>query len=499
MTYLLEAHGIHKSYGAISVLEDVSFAIRPGEVVSLIGENGAGKSTLAKILAGITQPNSGSILLRGSPVSFSHPRDALNARIGMVHQELNLAENLTVTENILLGREPIRRGILARDTMREFALKALARLHLTLSPDARVSGLSTAQRQMVEIARALSFNAELLIFDEPTSSLSEEDGRMLLAVIESLKAQGIAILYVSHRLPEVQQISDRVIALRDGKNSGEALAPVVTREALIHMIVGRELKDIYGYQPRARGKEIFAAREFQASPSHKPCSFSIHAGEIVGIAGLVGSGRTELLHSLFGITRPCEGDISLDGSTISIKTPAEAWAHGIALVPESRKEQGLILDGTIRENVVLSDQKKGSLLAIRSAREESTTTNSLISSLRIKCAGGEQQTKNLSGGNQQKVVIAKCLHTNPKVLLLDEPTRGVDVGARREIYNLLFDLAKRGMAILFVSSELEEIIGIADRVLVMSDGEIRGELPRADLSEHQIMNLASSPLSQVAA
>jgi ribose transport system ATP-binding protein len=321
---------------------------------------------------------------------------------------------------------------------------------------------------------------------------------MLLKVIESLKAQGIAILYVSHRLPEVQQISDRIVALRDGKNSGEALPPAITRESLIQMIVGRELKDIYGYQPRARGVEVLSVQDFKASALHKPCSFSIHAGEIVGIAGLVGSGRSELLNSLFGITVPRSGSIHLNRSEVSIKTPTEAWALGIALVPESRKEQGLLLEGTIRENIVLSDQKKRSLAAPRNARAEIATTNSFISSLRIKCGGSEQPTKNLSGGNQQKVVIAKCLHTNPKVLLLDEPTRGVDVGARREIYNLLFELAKEGMAILFVSSELEEIIGIADRVLVMSDGEIRGELPRANLSEHEIMHIASS-LSQVAA
>jgi ribose transport system ATP-binding protein len=498
MTTLLEATGISKSFGANTVLSNVSLYLKQGEVVSLIGENGAGKSTLAKILSGITQSDAGTITLKGRAVNFSHPREALAARIGIVHQELNLAENLTIAENFLLGREPTRFGVLDRKKMDAITREGLARLGLSLDPHRLVATLSTAQRQMVEIARALSFETELLIFDEPTSSLSEEDGRRLLQLIKTLKAQGVSILYVSHRLPEVEGISDRVVALRDGTNSGEAHAPNITKETLIAMIVGREISDIYGYQPRERGPEALRVQNFQASEHHTPTSFAIHRGEIVGIAGLVGSGRSELLESIFGINPPLNGSLFVNRSELSISSPRAAWDNGLALVPESRKEQGLILESSIRENIALSDRERASALSLRSSRVERTTSESFISSLHIRCASGEQITKNLSGGNQQKVVIGRCLATNPSILLLDEPTRGVDVGARREIYSILFKLAEQGMAILFVSSELEEVLGIADRILVMSDGEITGDLPREAASEHTIMSLASSN-KQVAA
>lgn len=492
MTILLEATGISKSFGATTVLSDVSLSLRQGEVVSLIGENGAGKSTLAKIISGITRPEAGTITLRGKHVTFSHPREALAARIGIVHQELNLAENLTIAENFLLGHEPTRFGVLDRRKMEAITREGLARLGLSLDPNRPVSTLSTAQRQMVEIARALSFETQLLIFDEPTSSLSEDDSRTLLQLIKRLKAQGVSILYVSHRLPEVQEISDRIVALRDGKNSGEAIAPDITREKLITMIVGREIADIYGYQPRSLGDEALRLNHFQATDRHTPTSFAVHRGEIVGIAGLVGSGRSELLESVFGVTPPRLGSLFISGSEVTISSPREAWDSGLALVPESRKEQGVILESSIRENVILSDRERKSALSLRDIAEERMTSDSCIASLRIRCTSGEQLTKNLSGGNQQKVVIGRCLSTKPSVLLLDEPTRGVDVGARREIYSILFQLAAQGMAILFVSSELEEVLGIADRVLAMSDGEITGELSREEASEHAIMSLAST-------
>lgn len=498
MTILLEATGISKSFGATTVLSDVSLSLRQGEVVSLIGENGAGKSTLAKIISGITRPDAGTIFLRGSPVTFSHPREALAARIGIVHQELNLAENLTIAENFLLGHEPTRFGVLDRKKMEAITRDGLVRLGLSFDPDRLVSTLSTAQRQMVEIARALSFETQLLIFDEPTSSLSEDDSRTLLQLIKKLKAQGVSILYVSHRLPEVQEISDRIVALRDGKNSGEAIAPDITREKLITMIVGREISDIYGYKSRPLGDEALRLSNFQATDRHTPTSFAVHRGEIVGIAGLVGSGRSELLESVFGVTPPRLGSLFITGSEATISSPREAWNAGLALVPESRKEQGVILESSIRENIILSDRERKSALSLRDLAKERKKSDSCITSLHIRCASGEQLTKNLSGGNQQKVVIGRCLSTTPSVLLLDEPTRGVDVGARREIYSILFQLAEQGMAILFVSSELEEVLGIADRVLVMSDGEITGELSREEASEHAIMSLASTH-QQVAA
>jgi ribose transport system ATP-binding protein len=498
MTILLEATGISKSFGASTVLSDVSLSLKRGEVVSLIGENGAGKSTLAKILCGIVQPDTGTLKLDGKTVTFFHPREALAARIGIVHQELNLAENLTIAENFLLGHEPTRFGALDRKKMEAITRDGLARLGLSLDPHRLVATLSTAQRQMVEIARALSFDTQLLIFDEPTSSLSEEDSKTLLQLIKKLKAQGVSILYVSHRLPEVQEISDRIIALRDGKNSGEAIAPDITRDKLITMIVGREISDIYGYKIRPRGEEALRVQNFQASERHTPTSFAVHRGEIVGIAGLVGSGRSELLESVFGMRAPCVGSLFINGSEVAISSPRQAWDNGLALVPESRKDQGVILESSIRENIILSDRKRKSPLTLRDFAEEEQASDSFIESLRIRCSSGEQLTKNLSGGNQQKVVIGRCLSTTPSVLLLDEPTRGVDVGARREIYSILFQLAEQGMAILFVSSELEEVLGIADRVLVMSDGDIKGDLSRKEASEHAIMSLASTH-QQVAA
>lgn len=492
MTALLEAIGISKSFGATTVLSDVSLSLKRGEVVSLIGENGAGKSTLAKIVCGIERPDRGTITLNGNPVSFSHPREALAARIGIVHQELNLAENLSIAENFLLGHEPTRFGALDRKKMDASTREGLARLGLSLDPNRLVSSLSPAQRQMVEIARALSFQTELLIFDEPTSSLSQEDSRTLLDLITKLKAQDLSILYVSHRLPEVLEISDRIVALRDGRNSGEAVSPNITRDNLITMIVGREISDIYGYQPRTLGEETLRVQNFQASEHHTPTSFAVRRGEIVGIAGLVGSGRSELLESIFGITPPLIGSLWINGSEVVNISPRTAWDNGLALVPESRKEEGVILESSIRENIILSDRAGKSPFSLRDSLVERAQSDSFISSLRIRCASGEQLTKNLSGGNQQKVVIGRCLAANPSILLLDEPTRGVDVGARREIYSILFQLAQHGMAVLFVSSELEEVLGIADRILVMSDGEITGDLPRQQASEHTIMSLASS-------
>lgn len=492
MTKLLEAHGISKSFGGNTVLSEVSLSIDSGEVVSLIGENGAGKSTLAKIISGIVQPDHGTITLNGQLKVFNHPREALAAQIGIVHQELNLAENLSIAENFLLGHEPLRYGMLDRNRMEERTRSGLARLALHLDPHRLVSTLSTAQRQMIEIARALSFDTRILIFDEPTSSLSDEDAKLLLQIIKMLKSQGVAILYVSHRLPEVQEISDRIIALRDGKNSGEANPPHINRENLIRMIVGRELADIYGYKTRTLGAEALKVENFRASDRHAPTSFSVRAGEIVGIAGLVGSGRSELLESLFGLTAHLSGELSINGRRAVVTSPKNAWDNKLALVPESRKDQGVILESSIRENIILSDRERQNPWRLRDGGAEREITDEFIASLRIRCVSGEQLSKNLSGGNQQKVVLGRCLAAKPAILLLDEPTRGVDVGARREIYSLLFQLAEQGMAILFVSSELEEIIGISDRVLVMSDGEVTGEISRNSLSEHAIMSLASS-------
>jgi ribose transport system ATP-binding protein len=491
MTNLLEATGISKSYGTNRVLCDVSLTVSEGEIVSIVGENGAGKSTLGKILAGITPPDAGTIRWRGRSVSFEGPGDAIDAGIGIVHQELSLIDTLTIAENISLGREPLRYGFLDRNAMRECAGRALARLHSDLAPDRLVGSLSTAQKQLVEIARALSYNSHLIIFDEPTSSLSDHDGELLLSVITHLRKSGISSIYVSHRLSEVTRISDRAVALKDGRNSGDRAAPNIDHNGLISLIVGRELNDMYGYRPRTRGAPALTITNLRPTAKHTPSTFTVHSGEIVGIAGLIGSGRTELLEAVYGVRRVVSGSIDLHGSQHSIRSPHDACRAGIALVPEDRKEQGIVSSFSIKDSVALNMLGGSAPRLLRSRRDEWASAKRQIESLGVRCTGPAQPIGELSGGNQQKIVLGKCLSIHPTVLLLDEPTRGVDVGARREIYSQLFTLAEQGMAILFVSSEMEEAIGIADRLFVMSEGAITGEISREAFSEEAIMKLAS--------
>jgi len=491
MAPILQLADIQKSYGANRVLHGVSFSIEPGEIVSLIGENGAGKSTLAKIIAGITQSDTGEIRWKGTPILFANPVDAINAGIGIVHQEISLVDTLTIAENISLGREPHRWGFLDNSVMLKRAANALRTLGSDLNPTRRVSTLTSAQKQLVEIARAIAFDARLLIFDEPTSSLSEREGEMLLTLIRALAAKGVSIVYVSHRLSEVQSISDRVVALRDGRNTGETSRQDLDRSTLISLIVGREIKDLYGYTPRPRGEARLTLENFQATPWHTPTTLTVHAGEILGIAGLIGSGRSELLESIAAITEPIAGAVTVNGSTRRFHKPSEALQAGLALVPENRKEQGIVSSFSISDSIALARAAYQGYLRPRAREAETNQAIEKIRSLGVRCSGPEQAIDTLSGGNQQKVVLARCLASSPSILLLDEPTRGVDVGARRELYVILFSLAARGMALIVVSSELEEVLGISDRVLVMCEGAITGELSRDDFSEHAVMSLAA--------
>jgi ribose transport system ATP-binding protein len=492
MSLALTLSQISKSYGSQRVLSDVSLEIEAGTVVSLIGENGAGKSTLAKIVSGITCADAGSMMLFGTQRSFSHPAEALAAGVGMVHQEISLLDNLTVAENICLGREPLRNGWLDKPRMLDISDEALRKLSLSIDPSRRVGTLSLAQKQIVEIARTLAHQAKLIIFDEPSSSLSESDAQHLLSTISSLRCIGVTCLYISHRLSEVMQISDRVIALRDGSISGECSAPSLNRQQLIACMIGRELRDMYDYSPRQLGEPALELSQFQASHKHSAFDLSVRAGEIVGVAGLIGSGRTEFLEAVYGIRKCITGSIRVRGLTTSITSPADALLAGIALAPESRKEQGILGAFSISDTIALTPYRRGSSAPVsRSAHAESTTADRWISELQVNCLDREQSVSALSGGNQQKVILARCLESHPTVLLLDEPTRGIDIGARRAIYQLLFSLARQGLAILFVSSELDEVMGIADRALVMSEGRMMGELERKDFSEHAFMHLAS--------
>lgn len=488
MSFALELSGICKSYGASRVLNNISCSIETGVVVSIVGENGAGKSTLAKLIAGVTQPDSGTLTLFGSPVSFAHPAEATRAGVAMVHQEIALLDNLTVAENICLGHEPLGQGLLAkrlldRSAMQDIAHEALMKIGLSIKTTTLVSALSLAQKQMVEIARALSWKARVLILDEPTSSISDTDARTLLDTVSTLRSLGVTIFYVSHRIPEVLEISDWILALRDGEVSGTLRRPHISREAIIQSMVGRDLKDMYSYKPRPLGEPVLELSQFRASPQHAPLTLRVRAGEIIGIAGLIGSGRSELLEALYGVRPPSSGTISCGDTENGYGT--------VALLPESRKEQALFESFSIAETISLSSTRGTPTLSTRSATQEYRTAEHWIRDLSIHCRGPHQTALTLSGGNQQKVVLGRCLASSPRVLLLDEPTRGVDIGARHSIYKILLQLAEQGLAIIFVSSELEEVLGLSDRILVMNSGNIAGIIERKHATEHAIMTLAT--------
>lgn len=489
----LEVQGISKSFPGVRALNSVSLRLMPGEVLSVVGENGAGKSTLMKILAGVHSPDTGSLFVNGRPVVLRSVRDAMDHGIALIHQELNLADNLEIGANIFLGREPLRRGLIDNATINAASAELLRRIGLNIPPTALVRSLTTGQQQMVEIAKALSINARVLIMDEPTSSLSAGESERLFQVVRDLGSQGVSILYISHRLAEVQDLSDRVAVLRDGENAGELQRGQITHDSLVRLMVGREISRFFTRTSHQPGPVMLEARDLTTTawPRHRN-SFSIRSGEIVGVAGLVGAGRTEMLRTLFGVDQPLAGEIRVAGRPASLQCPADAIAAGIALVPEDRKQQGVVLDLSIRRNISLASVHQHSRGGWLNRTVERAQSAEMFQRLRIRAPDDSARTGNLSGGNQQKVVLGKWLALRPRVLLLDEPTRGIDVGAKQEIYQLMDELAGQGLAVLFVSSELEEVIGMSDRVLVMHEGRITGELPRSELTEQSIMHLATS-------
>lgn len=486
----LALKNISKSYGSTSVLEDVSFEIDAGSIVSIVGENGAGKSTLAKILAGITPKNSGDIRIFGERGEFLNPAQAIRRGIGLVHQELAVLENLTVAENILLGHESTKRGLLDKPRNTLHAQSVLDRLSSPLSPSTLVKDLSIAQKQQVEIARALSFDAKILIFDEPTSSLSERETDHLLETIRHLKISGVTILYVSHRLAEVQAISDKVVVLRDGAITGELEPPNLSKETITTHMIGRPISDMYRYRRRPLGKTLLSIHDWAPTPSHAPLSFDLRRGEILGIAGLVGSGRSEILRSLFGLEGSNFENVYLDNTPYSARSPKEAIEQGVYLVPEDRKSEGILPSFSIRETISLACQRYMCGL-LRSFAQERVQAKKVIERSGVRCTGEDQATDSLSGGNQQKVLIGKALTTQPILLLLDEPTRGVDIGAKQGIYEQLFHLTESGVSVIFVSSELEEVMGIADRAIVMHEGALAGIIDRNQFSEERLFQLAA--------
>jgi ribose transport system ATP-binding protein len=491
---LLEARAVSKTYPGVVALDGVSMRLMPGEVLAIIGENGAGKSTLMKSLAGIVQPDAGEVFIDGGRVAMRNVQDAMAHGVALIHQELNLAENLDIAANIYLGREPSRLGMIDRKAMRRGAEQALAEVGLDLPAATPVADLSTGRQQMVEIAKAVSTHARVIIMDEPTASLSEQETRRLYEVVDKLAARGVGIIFISHRLAEVKRLAHRVTVLRDGRNAGELQREQIEHDAMVRLMVGRDASNFYDYQSRPIGEVALRVDDLvtQAYPERR-LSFEVKAGEIVGVAGLVGAGRSEMLRAVFGVDHALAGRIEVAGEPRTIRSPIHAIHAGLALVPEDRKAQGVILSMSIRENTTLARLKRdahgGAMIA---ARKEKTLAKEMNDRLATKTPSLEQAVQNLSGGNQQKVVLAKWLAIEPAVLLLDEPTRGVDIGAKAEIYRIMEELAGRGVAVLFVSSDLEEVLGTADRVLVMHEGAITGELARDELDAEAIMAMATN-------
>jgi ABC-type sugar transport system ATPase subunit len=482
---LLGLDQIQKSFGGVPALKNGSVEVEPGQVHAVVGENGAGKSTLMKIVAGMLRPDGGTMRWRGEPVHFERPGDAHAIGISMVHQESLLAPHLTVAENIFLGREAMRSGLPLMDKRRmEVETGGLIEEHrFPLRPEWRVDRLSPAQKQLVEICRALYSASSLLIFDEPTSSLSESETVEVFRIVRSLRGRGMGIIYITHRLVELGEIADRVTVLRDGETVHCSAYSDLTTEQIVHHMVGREVSAIYERKPLPPGKEMLRVELPQAR-------FTLHAGEIVGIAGLMGAGRTELCQTLFGITPAAAGSISIEGRKASIRSPQQAVEQGIALITEDRQRTGLALSLPLRSNVTLAHLNGVCRNGLVQAAKERRVAQDYVGRLRIRASSIEQLALRLSGGNQQKVVVAKWLFRNTNILLFDEPTRGIDVGAKAEVFGLMDELARAGKALLMVSSELPELLQVADRILVMRNGRMVAELPRT-ATQQEIMHQAA--------
>lgn len=493
---LLEVRHVSKRYPGVLALDRVDLSLERGEVLAVVGENGAGKSTLMKILAGVQTPDSGALLVEGDQVVIDSVSAALRHRIALIHQELNLADNLDVGANIFLGREPRRLGLIDDREVRQRAAQALRQVGLEIAPSKPLRELGIGHQQMVEIAKALTVDARVLIMDEPTSSLSAHETEQLFSVVRDLKSRNVSIIYISHRLGEVETLADRVLVLRDGCNAGELLREEISHERLVRLMVGRDISQFYARRPHPVGEVVLRVEGLAtAAWPHETVDFELHRGEIVGLAGLVGAGRSELLTTLFGVEPPLQGRMQMEGQTLRPSSPQRAIEAGLALVPEDRKQQGLIIDMAIRANVSLASLRNHRW-GIRNAATERRESARMMQDLRIKTDHDQRIARFLSGGNQQKVVIAKWLTLRPRVLLLDEPTRGVDIGAKQEIYRLMEELAEQGVAILFASSEMEEVIGMSDRVLVMHEGRLAGSLQRGELSEEAVMRLATGAHSE---
>jgi L-arabinose transport system ATP-binding protein len=491
----LEFDGISKNFAGVDALNDISFGCAEGEVHALIGENGAGKSTLLKCLAGNHAPSAGRIVIDGRPVTFRSAADALEQGIAIIYQELNLLPENSVAENIYLGQLPRKGGCVDWKTLYANAARDLARLNLNFSPRTLVKSLSIGQRQMVEIAKALSRNARIIAFDEPTSSLSSREIERLFSVIADLKAEGKIILYVSHRMEEIFRICDRITVFKDGRFVVTYPdARKVSHEMLVRSMVGRDVGDIYGYAPREHGAMRLEVRRFMAPGLRSPVDLTVRSGEIVGLFGLVGAGRSELLKGIFGGTRSTSGEIFIDGEKVAVKSPMDAICHGLVFCPEDRKADGILGIHSVRDNINIS-ARRNSLIGhciIDSVWEKDNAARRIVE-LNIKTPSDAQLIRNLSGGNQQKAILGRWLSESIRCIMLDEPTRGIDVGAKNEIYHIIFRLARSGLAVVIVSSDLPEVLGVSDRIVVMREGAVVGELSHDEATEEKALELAMIP------
>jgi len=491
---------IHKTFPGVHALKDVHFELRSGEVMALLGENGAGKSTLVKILSGVHPRDSGSMTIFGQEYGDLSPKQAQALGVAIIHQELNMCRHLSVAENIFLGREQTRLGTLSNREMEQEARRILADLKIDLDPRKVVGELPVSKQQMVEIAKALSTNARVLIMDEPTSSLTSREIDDLFRIIRELKAKGCGIVYISHRLEELRYIVDRVTIMRDGQFVSSANFADTSMDEIIAAMVGREIKEKFPRVSTPLGKRVLEVKNLNAGRMVRDVNFSLNEGEIVGFAGLMGAGRTETTRAIFGVDQKQSGEVILDGKAVSIRGVADAIRAGIVLAPEDRKKDGLCTKLSIRHNIALPnlDTLCDAAGVVRRARETAMCVNA-IDNLRIKTPSVDKDVATLSGGNQQKVVVAKWLARNSRVVMFDEPTRGIDVAAKVEIYHLMNKLKQQGIAVLFVSSEMPEIMGIADRIIVMCDGRITGELSAAEATQEKVLTLATRFETKVAA
>lgn len=485
---------ISKSFSGNQVLRQVDFSINRGEIHALMGENGAGKSTLVKILTGIYQKDEGEIFLEGEKITFANPKEAEEKGISMIHQELNIIPQLSVIENMFLGKEITygKTGILNKQEMNQRTKESLAKLGVeSISPEDIAGDLSVGQQQMVEIARTLATNAELLVMDEPTAALTDREIESFFNVIKKLKAEGVSIIYISHRMEEIFEICDRITVLRDGEYIGTEKIADTSFQAIVKMMVGREIGERYPARSNSIGDTVFEAKALACDNIFNDVSFFVKKGEILGVAGLMGAGRSEVMEAIFGFRKLTKGTIYINGKKVGIKHPNDAVKAGIGFITEDRKSKGLVIDASIRENIALTNLKTLAKKGVIYKSKEKDLVKRLMEKLKVRATSEEQVVKSLSGGNQQKVVLAKWLGIRPKILILDEPTRGVDIGAKKEIYTIINELSKNGVAIIMVSSELPEVLGVSDRIMVMHEGKVTAFFDRTEADQEKIMMAAT--------